>query len=85
MQRLLKTFSCSSRHPVTLPTAGQLELDDLWGPFQTKLFYDSMITTVLSPGAFIKIKASPGSLASLNLLTNGLRRISLGNTFFGCK
>jgi len=26
------------------PRQGGLELDDLWGPFQSKLFYDSMIT-----------------------------------------
>lgn len=27
---------------VSLPMAGRLELDDLWGPFQPKLFCDSM-------------------------------------------
>ena len=29
---------------VTLPIAGQLKLDDHCGPFQPRLFYDSMIT-----------------------------------------
>ncbi|PIK74906.1 hypothetical protein CQW31_30225 [Pseudomonas sp. 382] len=28
---------------VSLPRAGGLELDDLWGPFQLQPFYDSMI------------------------------------------
>jgi len=28
---------------VALPVAGGLELDDPWGPFQPKPFYDSMI------------------------------------------
>ena len=28
---------------VSLPMAGELELDDLYGPLQTKLFYGSMI------------------------------------------
>jgi len=28
---------------VALPVAGELELDDPWGPFQPKPFYDSLI------------------------------------------
>ena len=28
---------------VALPVAGGLELDDPWGPFEPKPFYDSMI------------------------------------------
>jgi len=32
---------------VALPVAGELELGDLWGPFQPRPFYDSMIQQLL--------------------------------------
>ena len=32
---------------VALPVAGELELGDLWGPFQPRPFYDSMIQHLL--------------------------------------
>lgn len=41
----LRTWATWATSMVSLPKAGELELDDLWGPFQPKAFYDSMTNT----------------------------------------
>jgi len=40
--------------PVTLPMAGELELDDPYGPFQPKSFYDTMIPLSFSSGSHLQ-------------------------------
>jgi len=43
---------------VTLPVAGGLKLDDHWGPFQPRPFYNSMITLEESVKSFTEKNAT---------------------------
>ena len=47
-----------------LPTAGGLELNDLWGPFQPKTFYDSVIS-ILAAKVFLTEISLPYLISSL--------------------